>query len=259
MARSSLRCIGAAPQLSRGFPAGATMDCAPIGPAGLPMDDHLDEQRLRRLIDVGRSLLSQLDLEAVLDQVLETAREITGARYAALGVLDRDRRELEQLHHARDRRRDAPRDRRPAARPRDPRRAHRQPAAAARAARRRSPEVLRLPARPSADGDASSACRWSCAARCGATSTSPRRRAARSSTPSTRSRSSSSRRGRRSRSRTRGSTRRSRRAATSSSSRRGASRPRARSPSRSARRWSSRTCSSSSPSAAARSSRRAAS
>ena len=61
------------------------------------MDDHLDEQRLRRLIDVGRGLLSQLDLEAVLDQVLEVAREITGARYAALGILDRDRRELERF------------------------------------------------------------------------------------------------------------------------------------------------------------------
>jgi signal transduction histidine kinase len=61
------------------------------------MDDHLDEARLRRLIDVGRSLLSQLDPEAVLDQVLETAREITGARYAALGILDRERRELEQF------------------------------------------------------------------------------------------------------------------------------------------------------------------
>jgi len=61
------------------------------------MDDHLDEQRLRRLIDVGRGLLSQLDLESVLDQVLETAREITGARYAALGILDPDRRELERF------------------------------------------------------------------------------------------------------------------------------------------------------------------
>jgi two-component system, NarL family, sensor histidine kinase DevS len=59
--------------------------------------DHLDEQRLRRLIDVGRGLLSKLDPEAVLDQVLEAACEITGARYAALGVLDRDRRELERF------------------------------------------------------------------------------------------------------------------------------------------------------------------
>jgi signal transduction histidine kinase len=61
------------------------------------MDGHLDEQRLRRLIDVGRGLLSQLEPEAVLDQVLETAREITGARYAALGILDGDRRELERF------------------------------------------------------------------------------------------------------------------------------------------------------------------
>jgi two-component system, NarL family, sensor histidine kinase DevS len=61
------------------------------------MEDHLDEQRLRRLIDVGRSLLSQLDPEAVLDQVLETARELTGARYAALGILDRERQELERF------------------------------------------------------------------------------------------------------------------------------------------------------------------
>jgi signal transduction histidine kinase len=57
----------------------------------------MDEQRLRRLIDVGRGLLAQLEPEAVLDQVLETAREITGARYAALGILDRDRRELERF------------------------------------------------------------------------------------------------------------------------------------------------------------------
>jgi len=61
------------------------------------VDDHLDEHRLRRLIDVGRGLLSQLDPEAVLEQVLETACEITGARYAALGVLDEDRRELERF------------------------------------------------------------------------------------------------------------------------------------------------------------------
>jgi signal transduction histidine kinase len=56
--------------------------------------DGLDEPRLARLIDVGRSLLSELDLEVVLDRVLETAAELTDARYAAVGVLDDDRREL---------------------------------------------------------------------------------------------------------------------------------------------------------------------
>jgi len=59
--------------------------------------DVLDERRLRRLIDVGRGLVAQLDLEAVLSEVIEVARELTGARYAALGVLDEDRRELERF------------------------------------------------------------------------------------------------------------------------------------------------------------------
>lgn len=59
--------------------------------------ERVDEERFRRLIDVGSSLLSELDLEAVLKSVVEAARELTGARYAALGVLDRERRELERF------------------------------------------------------------------------------------------------------------------------------------------------------------------
>jgi signal transduction histidine kinase len=62
--------------------------------------DVLDERRLRRLIDVGRGLVAQLDLEAVLGEVVEVARELTGARYAALGILDEDRRELERFIYA---------------------------------------------------------------------------------------------------------------------------------------------------------------
>jgi signal transduction histidine kinase len=58
---------------------------------------QVDEERFRRLIDVGSNLLSELDLEAVLKSVAEAARELTGARYAALGVLDRERRELERF------------------------------------------------------------------------------------------------------------------------------------------------------------------
>ncbi len=56
--------------------------------------DSLDQHRLARLIDVGRNLLSELDLDVVLDRVLETAADLTGARYAALGILDDRRREL---------------------------------------------------------------------------------------------------------------------------------------------------------------------
>lgn len=58
---------------------------------------RVDGERFRRLIDVGSNLLSELDLEAVLQSVVEAARELTGARYAALGVLDRERRELERF------------------------------------------------------------------------------------------------------------------------------------------------------------------
>lgn len=58
---------------------------------------HVDEEHFRRLLDVGSHLLSELDLEVVLKSVAEAARELTGARYAALGVLDRERRELERF------------------------------------------------------------------------------------------------------------------------------------------------------------------
>jgi len=60
-------------------------------------DEHLDDQRLRRLLDVGRSLVSELELEVVLERVLDVARELTGARYAALGILDERRQELERF------------------------------------------------------------------------------------------------------------------------------------------------------------------
>jgi signal transduction histidine kinase len=56
--------------------------------------EELDEQRLNRLIEVGRSLVSERDLELLLTQVLDVACELTGARYAALGVLDESRQSL---------------------------------------------------------------------------------------------------------------------------------------------------------------------
>ncbi len=52
---------------------------------------------IHRLLDVGRALVTELDLAVVLDRVLETARELTGARYAAVGILNDRRTELEQF------------------------------------------------------------------------------------------------------------------------------------------------------------------
>ena len=48
----------------------------------------------RGILDVAKSVLSELDLDVVLDRVLAAAREMTGARYAALGVLAESRTEL---------------------------------------------------------------------------------------------------------------------------------------------------------------------
>ncbi len=61
------------------------------------MDSSSEGVWIRRLLDVGRALMTELDLEAVLDRVLVTAREVTGARYAALGILNDQRSELEQF------------------------------------------------------------------------------------------------------------------------------------------------------------------
>jgi signal transduction histidine kinase len=61
------------------------------------MPDASEELWIRRLLDVGRAVMSELDLAALLDRVLEAGREITGARYAALGILNEQRTELEQF------------------------------------------------------------------------------------------------------------------------------------------------------------------
>ena len=42
----------------------------------------------RTVLAIARGILGELDLEAVLDRVVQAARELTGAGYAALGVLD---------------------------------------------------------------------------------------------------------------------------------------------------------------------------
>jgi signal transduction histidine kinase len=57
----------------------------------------LDENRLERLIEVGRSLVTERDPETVIQDALRAARDLTGARYAALGVLDESRSGLERF------------------------------------------------------------------------------------------------------------------------------------------------------------------
>ena len=53
-------------------------------------EDHGDRPsaEIRAVLDVAEGVLQDLDVEVVLGRVLEAARELTTARYAAVGVLD---------------------------------------------------------------------------------------------------------------------------------------------------------------------------
>ena len=53
--------------------------------------------RLRILVDAGIALSSKLSLDALLQQLAETAAQLTGARYAALGVIDQTGTNLERF------------------------------------------------------------------------------------------------------------------------------------------------------------------
>lgn len=53
--------------------------------------ETVPDQHLDRLLEISRSLVQELDLETVLHKVLDAARELTGSRYAAVGILDDSR------------------------------------------------------------------------------------------------------------------------------------------------------------------------
>jgi signal transduction histidine kinase len=57
--------------------------------------DQLD--RLRILVNAGIALSSELSLDALLQRIVETSAALTGARYAALGVIDKSGQALERF------------------------------------------------------------------------------------------------------------------------------------------------------------------
>jgi hypothetical protein len=79
---------------------------AALGPATSP----LDAERLWELIQVGRGLVAELDMGRLIGELLEVARRVTGARYAAMGILH-EPDGARALHHPRDRCRAASRHR----------------------------------------------------------------------------------------------------------------------------------------------------
>jgi signal transduction histidine kinase len=63
-----------------------------------PTDQPTEQQdRLRLLVEAGISLASELSLDALLQRIVETAAELTDARYAALGVVHPSGRGLERF------------------------------------------------------------------------------------------------------------------------------------------------------------------
>jgi signal transduction histidine kinase len=56
-----------------------------------------DPDRLRTLLDTGIAISSELSLDTVLEKIVEAAASLTGARYAALGVIDRSGSALERF------------------------------------------------------------------------------------------------------------------------------------------------------------------
>jgi two-component system, NarL family, sensor histidine kinase DevS len=56
------------------------------------------QHRLQQLLDANRTIVSELSLPAVLRQIVQSARETAGARYAALGVIGSDGLVEEFIH-----------------------------------------------------------------------------------------------------------------------------------------------------------------
>jgi signal transduction histidine kinase len=56
-----------------------------------------ETDRFRALVEAGVALASELSLDAVLQKIVEAAAELTGAQYAALGVLDPTGQGLERF------------------------------------------------------------------------------------------------------------------------------------------------------------------
>src|SRR4051794_1966186 len=81
--------IGVAPEPRAAFPQSRdTLTLVAVTPG---------EARLRELIDATLAISSELSLDALLQRLVETAVSLTGAHYAALGVIDRNGTLLERF------------------------------------------------------------------------------------------------------------------------------------------------------------------
>ncbi len=56
----------------------------------VPPEVPVPDDRLRTLLRANRSIVGELSLSGVLQRIVEAAQEVSGARYAALGVIGPD-------------------------------------------------------------------------------------------------------------------------------------------------------------------------
>jgi signal transduction histidine kinase len=61
------------------------------------VDATNESERLRTLVETGIAINAELSLDGVLERIVEAAARVTGARYAALGVIDRAGTGLERF------------------------------------------------------------------------------------------------------------------------------------------------------------------
>ncbi len=61
------------------------------------MEQRRESERSRTLVETGIAISSELSLDGVLQRIIEAAAELTGARYAALGVIDASGNALERF------------------------------------------------------------------------------------------------------------------------------------------------------------------
>src|SRR6059036_1623092 len=66
-------------------------------PRSVPAEAARIRKRFERLLAAGIAIFSRHDLDHVLQEVVDAAREVVGAEYAALGVLGEDRQTLVQF------------------------------------------------------------------------------------------------------------------------------------------------------------------
>jgi GAF domain-containing protein len=80
---------GRGPQSRESAERAARLPALPTG-----RSDETADRLTRGELAVARSVLEDLDVDVVLERMLAAARDLTGARYAALGVLDASRTQL---------------------------------------------------------------------------------------------------------------------------------------------------------------------